>query len=216
MNIKIRKSGFTLVEVIIASTIGAFISLVAVGTLKAVISSNVLLDNNVNAASEVTFASNLIEKDLINIYRDDAIENMKLIGTVEDLADYSTSVITFYTVNRTKARYDQPEGDIYEVEYYLVKNEDSSSLMRRLWPNPNDEFEAGGVVTTIAENIDLFEVRYFDGEEWYDEWQQEDMQTMPDMIEINIVSKPQARGVPIIDSFIVNLSRSVASTSGTS
>ena len=136
MNIKIRKSGFTLVEVIIASTIGAFISLVAVGTLKAVISSNVLLDNNVNAASEVTFASNLIEKDLINIYRDDAIENMKLIGTVEDLADYSTSVITFYTVNRTKARYDQPEGDIYEVEYYLVKNEDSSSLMRRLWPNP--------------------------------------------------------------------------------
>lgn len=216
MKIKIRKSGFTLVEVIIASTIGAFISLVAVGTLKAVISSNVLLDNNINAASEVTFASNLIEKDLINIYRDDAIENTELIGTIEDLTDYSTSVITFYTLNRTKARVDQPEGDIYEVEYYLVKNEDSSLLMRRLWPNPNDEFEAGGIVTPIAENIDLFEVRYFDGEEWYDEWQQEDMQTMPDMIEINIVSKPQARGVPIIESFIVNLTRSVASTSGTS
>jgi len=206
-----QKTGFTLVEVMVASTIGAFISLVAVGTLKAVIASNEQVDININAASEVRFASNIIARDLINIYRDEDIENTKLIGTVEDTAEYSTSILSFYTINRTKARAYEPEGDIYEVEYYLVKNEDTSSLMRRLWPNPNDEFEPGGILITIAENIDLFEVRYFDGEEWYAEWP-EDTDTQPDMIEVNIVAKLQSRGIPIIESFIVNLTRSVAST----
>jgi len=211
MNIQTRKTGFTLVEVMVASTIGAFISLVAVGTLKAVISSNELVDQNINAAAEVRFAANLIERDLINLYRDENIENTKLIGTIEDLAEYSTSVLTFYSINRTKARAYEPEGDTYEVEYYLIQNEDLLSLMRRVWPNPNEEFEPGGILTTIAENIYLFEVSYYDGEEWYDEWL-EDMESMPHMIEVNIAAKPQDLGLPIIESFTVNLTRSVTST----
>ena len=211
MNIQTRKTGFTLVEVMVASTIGAFISLVAVGTLKAVISSNELVDQNINAAAEVRFAANLIERDLINLYRDENIENTKLIGTIEDLAEYSTSVLTFYSINRTKARAYEPEGDTYEVEYYLIQNEDLLSLMRRVWPNPNEEFEPGGILTTIAENIYLFEVSYYDGEEWYDEWLEE-MESMPHMIEVNIAAKPQDLGLPIIESFTVNLTRSVTST----
>lgn len=211
MNIQTRKTGFTLVEVMVASTIGAFISLVAVGTLKAVISSNELVDQNINAAAEVRFAANLIERDLINLYRDETIENTKLIGTIEDLAEYSTSVLTFYSINRTKARAYEPEGDTYEVEYYLIQNEDLLSLMRRVWPNPNEEFEPGGILTTIAENIYLFEVSYYDGEEWYDEWLEE-MESMPHMIEVNIAAKPQDLGLPIIESFTVNLTRSVTST----
>ncbi len=210
-NMYSKKAGFTLVEVMVASTIGAFISLVAVGTLKAVIASNEQVDININAASEVRFASNMIARDLANIYRDENMGNTKLIGTIEDLAEYSTSNLIFYTNNRTKARASEPEGDTYEVEYYLIKNEETSSLMRRMWPNPNEEFEPGGILTTISENIDLFEVRYFDGEEWYAEWP-EDMESLPDMIEVNIMAKPQNHGIPIIESFIVNLTRSVAST----
>ena len=127
------------------------------------------------------------------------------------MAEYSTSYLVFYTINRTKARAYEPEGDIYEVEYYLVQNEDGSYLMRRLWPNPNDEFEPGGILTTIAENIEFFQVRYFDGEEWYYQWL-EDMETQPQMIEVNIAARPLNGGIPIIESFIVNLTRAVTST----
>jgi hypothetical protein len=130
------------------------------------------------------------------------------------LAEYSTSYIVFYTINRTKARALEPEGDMYEVEYYLLKNEDGSFLMRRLWPNPSDEFESGGILTTIAENIVLFQVRYFDGEEWYDQWL-EDMETQPQMIEVIIAARPENQGMPIIESFIVNLTRTVTSTTET-
>lgn len=212
---KLTRTGFTLVEVMVASTIGAFIALVAVGTLKTVIASNQTVENHVNMASEVRFAANILKTDLTNIYRDEDMENTKFVGSVEELAEYDTSYLVFYTLNRTKARAYEPEGDLYEVEYYMVQNEDSTALMRRLWPNPNEEYEPGGILTTIAENIQYFEVRYFDGEEWYTEWS-EDMQTLPHLVEVNIVTKPPSRGNPLMESFIVNLTRSVTATTETS
>lgn len=214
MNMYSKKAGFTLVEIMVASTIGAFVALVAVGTLRTVIASSEMLDTAVDSASEVRFASNMLKRDLINFYRDPNYANTKMIGTVEDLSEYSTSYLVFYTLNRTKARPYEPEADIYEVEYYLVQNEDSSSLVRRIWPNPNKEFEPGGLLTTIAEDIALFEVRFFDGEEWYSEWPEE-MQELPHLIEVNIASRQQSRGNPVIESFVVNLVRSVTATSET-
>ena len=76
-----KRTGFTLVEVLAASVIGAFIALVAVGTLKAISASAQVVDNNVDTASEVRFASNMIARDLINLYHDNNSRNTKLIGT---------------------------------------------------------------------------------------------------------------------------------------
>jgi len=203
-----KKTGFTLVEVMVAVTIGGFIMLVAVGTLKAITSSAEMVDTNISAAAEVRFAMNLIARDLANFYRDENNENTKLIGTTEESADGNVSYMVFYTVNRMKARADQAEGDIYEVEYSLLQDGDSSLLMRRLWPNPNEEYEPGGILAVIAEDIDIFEVRYFDGEEWSNEWSEE-MEVLPQLIEVSIVGKEQSRGSPAMESILVNLTRSV-------
>jgi len=199
-----------LVEVMVAVTIGGFIMLVALGTLKAVTTSAELVDSNISAAAEVRFASNMLKRDLVNFYRDENIENTKLIGTAGESELESTSYLVFYTVSRAKARADQPEGDIYEVEYYLMKDEEKSVLMRRLWPNPNEDDEPGGILSVIAENINVFQIRYFDGEEWSDEWPEE-MQALPQLIEVNIVAQPPNRPEPTTESFMVNLTRSVTS-----
>jgi general secretion pathway protein J len=204
-----KKTGFTLVEVMVAVTIGGFVMLVAVGTLKAITSSAEMVDSNISAAAEVRFASNMLSRDLVNFYRDENIENTKLIGTVEESGQDSISYLVFYTVSRAKARSDQAEGDIYEVEYYLMKDEEKSLLMRRLWPNPNkEETEPHGILTVIAEDINVFQVRYFDGEEWSDEWPEE-MDVLPQLIEVNIVATPPSRGTPAMESLMVNFTRSV-------
>jgi len=190
-----RRTGFTLVEVLVASTIGSFIALVAVGSLRVIIGGSEAVEDNINSAAEVRFAANMIAKDLTNFYRDEDYSNTRFIGTVEDLDDgTSTSYIVFYTLGRTKARVDQPEGDIYEVEYYLTKDEEESALMRRLWPNPHEELEPGGILTVIAENIEVFNIQYFDGEEWADEWPEE-IQSLPQLAEITMVAKQSGRGV---------------------
>ena len=205
-----------MIEVMVAVTIGGFIMLVAVGTLKAITSSAELLDRNISAAAEVRFASNMLSRDLVNFYRTENIENTKLIGLVQDSGQVNTSYLVFYTVSRSKARSDQPEGDIYEVEYYLMKDEEKSLLMRRLWPNPNkEETEPRGILSVIAEDIDVFQVRYFDGEEWSEEWPEE-MDVLPQLIEVNIVTAPPSRGTPAMESLMVNLTRSVTAAVETS
>lgn len=199
-----------MVEVLVASTIGVFIAMVAVGALRAIIASAEMVDRNINAAAEIRFAANVISRDLQNLYNDNNFENTKFIGTVEPLeGDNYTSYMIFYTIGRTKARIDQPEGDLYEVEYYLKQDGETSSLMRRLWPNPSEELEPGGILTVIAEDIAVFDVQYFDGEEWSDEWPEE-MQALPDLVSISITAKQSDRSNPPSESVIVNLSRSEA------
>jgi type II secretion system protein J len=196
-----------LVEVLVASMIGVFIAVVAAGALRALTASSELADQNINAAAEVRFAANMIARDLQNLYRDQSIENTRLIGTLEELdQNSSTSYLIFYTLGRTKAREDQPEGDLYEVEYFLAKEGETSMLMRRLWPNPSKDVEPGGVLTVIAEDIEVFEVQYFDGEAWNYEWP-EDMQSLPELVTVTIAGKPLGRGGPLTESFIVSLVR---------
>jgi len=208
------KSGFTLVEVMLASIIGAFVALVAVGTLKAVSAGAEMVNNNIDTAAEVRFASRKIAADLMNLYRDRNLKNTKLVSTVEQSNEDSVSCLTFYTVGRVKARIDQPEGDVYEVEYCLLKDQEKSVLRRRVWPNPDENAQPGGVVTAIAEDIDVFEVRFFDGEDWQIEWPQE-MKALPELIQVTIVAKQQSRTNTVIESFMVNFPRSAWGKTGT-
>ncbi|UCD00355.1 MAG: prepilin-type N-terminal cleavage/methylation domain-containing protein [Phycisphaerales bacterium] len=200
----LRRAGFTLVEVLVASTIAVFIAMVAAAALRTMTASSDAVDRNIDAAAEVRFAANMIARDLQNFYRTDDIEQTKLIGMLDSgSADVTASHIIFYTVNRIKARPDQPEGDIYEVEYYLSQDEEERSrLMRRLWPNPSEELEPGGMLTVIAEDIELFDIEYFDGEGYVYEWPEE-MQSLPELITVTLAAKSSSLGIGPTESFIV-------------
>ena len=201
-----RKSGFTLVEVIAASVIGAFVALVAVGTLRTVSAGREKLDANVAAAAEVRFAADMIRRDLGNLYRDRDAGNIKLVGTIEQTAYGPVTRLILHTVNRVKARADEPEGDVYEVEYFLLRREERTVLMRRLWPYPHKESEPGGVMTAIAENISVFEVSYLAGGEWMSEWPEE-MKSLPELIEVSLAARPAQQKNIIADTFLVNFAR---------
>lgn len=209
-----RGAGFTLVEVLVASTIGTFIALVAVSTLKAISASAEIVNNSTEVAAEVRFASDMIAGDLANLYRDGNIADTKLVGTTEESEPGGVSSLTFYTVGRVKARIDQAEGDVYEVEYVLVKDEDKLVLLRRLWPNPNKDAEPGGILTVIAEDIEVFEFRFFDGEEWASEWPEE-MRSLPGLVEVIIAAKQIGRAEPAMESFIANFARLQRTQAGT-
>jgi len=201
-----RKSGFTLVEVLLASMLGAFVAMVAVGALKAVTTSAEAVDDSVNISAEARYASKIIRRDLLNLYRDKDVKNMRLVGAVENSDDGTFSHLILCAVGRTKARIGQPEGDVYEVEYFLQKKDDKSVLFRRLWPNPDREAEAGGVLTAVAENIDVFEVRFYDGEQWYIEWPEES-DDIAKLVEVTIVARQPEEQNYVMDSFVVNFAR---------
>jgi general secretion pathway protein J len=198
---KTKQYGFTLIEVIIASTIAAFIMAVSVGALQAISMTSERVEGNLDTTSELRYAAGMISTDLINIYRDSNTINIKMVGRVEESQYGSISILTFYALERTRARIAQPEGDIYEVEYFLKRDEQTSVLMRRLWPNPNKEFNPAGILTGIAENIEVFAVRYFDGQNWLDQWPEE-MESLPQLVEVSLSARSKDGKDVIGESFI--------------
>ena len=204
--IQFKTKGFTLVEIMVASIIGAFIAIVAVGTLRAVSINSEMVNNNIDKAAEIRFAAKRISADLMNIYRDSDFDNTLFVGTIETGSQGDFVNLKFYTVNRSKARADEPEGDVYEVEYYLAKTEETSPLMRRLRPNPNKERQAGGILTAIADDIGMFQVRYFDGQQWQQEWSEE-RESLPELVEVTIGAKASSEKQAVVESFFVNFVR---------
>jgi type II secretion system protein J len=203
----VRESGFTIVEVLVASVIGAFVALVAVGTLRAVSASSEMIDNNIATSSEARFAARMIAQDLMNLYRDNDSRKTKLVGLAEEMERRTTSYLCLYTVGRTKARIAEPEGDVYEVEYSLRTKDERRALTRRIWPNPDKDALPGGILTEIAQDIDLFEVGYYDGEKWQSEWPEE-MESLPRLVEVTIVASRRGREDSAMESFVVSFPRS--------
>ena len=209
--------GFTLAEILVASTISGFIAVIAVGALNAIATSSQKVNQVTETTSEIRFAARMLARDLANLYRDASPDNMKLIGSSEGNAKGGPPFLTFYTVGRAKARANLPEGDVYEVEYFLGTrqqqqkektaevSEESTILFRRLWPNPDKNRDPGGVLTPIAENLGVFQVRFYDGQQWGDEWTEE-MRSLPEYVEVTLATLPE-RGDPIVETFTATFPR---------
>ena len=78
--------------------------------------------------------------------------------------------------------------------------------MRRVWPNPDDISVPAGVLTVIAENINIFKVRYFDGTEWLEQWLEE-MESIPQLVEVRIAARGDKSTDVVLESFIVNFAK---------
>ncbi len=216
-NPKSAMRGFTLAEVLVASTISGFVAVVAVGALNALAGSAQTVNRTTETTSEIRFATRMIARDLANFYRDPNPQNMKLLGSSEGTAKGGPPFLTFYITGRAKARANQPEGDIYEVEYFLGTRqqetarteeslEENTVLFRRLWPNPDKDRPPGGILTPIAENIGVFQVRFWDGKQWTDQWTEE-MQSLPECFEVTLATMPPQKGDPIVEVFTVTFPR---------
>ncbi|MBN1126378.1 MAG: prepilin-type N-terminal cleavage/methylation domain-containing protein [Sedimentisphaerales bacterium] len=187
--------GFTLIEMVVASVIGVFITVVTVGTLRTVAAARESITAATTATDEIRFVCRLLRTDLANLYRDSRIDRIRLVGSVEETGGTSLSSLTMWVTSGTPARRSQPEGDVYEVQYSLTPGEEGMVLMRRVCPIvtvPRDDEDyvesAGGMLTTLAENIVTFQIQYYDGYEWLDQWPEE-QEVLPELLQITLIGR---------------------------
>jgi len=217
------RKGFTLVEVMVASVIGAFIALVAVGTLRTVTGTRERVEANCTCAEELRFAADTVRTDLMNLYRDTDASKTKLVGVMAETDGGLIMDLTMRVVGAGPARCGQPEGDVYEVQYFLHKEEkdemEKSVLMRRLCPivGVEDDIESqGGILTGIAENIVDFSVQFFDGSEWQMEWGPE-QNLLPELVEVSLAGQlgdNEEKAEIMVRNFIVSFPRLGQKTQG--
>jgi general secretion pathway protein J len=200
-----KKTGFTLLEIMVAVVIGALVLLTAVSALRVMTQSRDKINVNIDAAAQISFAANLIDQDLANLYRDSRPENVRLVGGVEHNAEGLSSRLKILAVNRVKARPKEPEGEVYEVEYNVISRDGKRLLTRRLLPNPAQRESPGGILTVLAENVVNFDLRFFNGQDWQYEWPP-DMKQLPDLIDVTLAAKLPRQKEAVKTSFMVNFS----------
>ncbi len=204
----VRSRAFTLIEVMLATMIGAFVTLVAVGALTTVSRSVEAVQQTSDQKSESQSIMRLIRRDLHNIYRGADPRWTRFVGQDgNSQGGEGQPSLTFYSTWQGQVREGQAEGDLVEIEYFVRQSEKGSSLMRRIWPNPDPERKTGGgLLTLLGDQVLGFQIRYYDGKEWTNQWSEEKQQ-LPKLVEVSLIMGTQDEKKPRVASICVAFSR---------
>ncbi|MGA2865802.1 MAG: prepilin-type N-terminal cleavage/methylation domain-containing protein [Verrucomicrobiota bacterium] len=162
------QAGFTLVELVISSSLMAMILVSAYLCLQAAISSQRLIEPRVEVIQTARVVLALMTADLrcaCPLSKDSEFLGMhRLLGEVEaDNLDFATHN---YTPRRAR------EGDFCEVSFFLDQDPETGqlSLWRRRNPTIAPEPLSGGGREELAQGVAGLRFEYSDGYEWYDTW----------------------------------------------
>ncbi len=207
----IHNKAFTLVEVMLATMIGSFVTLVAMGALVTVSRSVEDVQQFSQQRCDSRAVMRLIRRDLRNLYRGVNVQEAKFVGRDEESNEGGYASLTFYSLWQGQVRQGQAEGDVVEIEYFVRQTESGTALMRRIWPNPDPQREeGGGLLTVLSDKLLLFEVRYHDGQEWLPQWSEEKQQ-LPKLVEVSIALGDSEDKTPQVESFLMAYSRAQGS-----
>ena len=174
MTVKLQSSGFTLVELIVATTLTVLVGGSTVAILRSTSAACRRADSQLELQQQARSAVLTVATALRNAHRvpDNQIVLEGLDDWLDDNHEIPSDSIRFVTVSRRTVRFGQPESDVKECEFRLSPPSDRAlpALMCRTDPTRNDAPDGGGVVELVAENVLGFNLVYHDGTGWRSDW----------------------------------------------
>jgi len=174
-----RTRGFTLVELLVAVTVLAFITMLLYGAFSGMQRSRDGLTRTQGRYREGRLALQRFVKDLESAYLSThvpinaqlATQKTAFIGHVANPADR----VDFNTFSNVRRDRNSHVSDQLEVSYFggdSVEEPGTTDLLRRSSVDLDDKPEEGGRVDVVATDIDLFDLSYLDPTTslWSDTW----------------------------------------------
>jgi hypothetical protein len=187
------RAGFTLVELLIAGVITAFVlgsismSLGQLGRAKN--SSKLRFDSHMRADS----ALNAVRRDVVSVLRSDDLFFTRLL-LIDDTVRANNEVfdrdeiLVFNTRVKPLRNIDfSGEGFEYETQYRIADDDFGPALWVRNDAFPDEYPLGGGKVRPAVEGIVSLSLEAYDGAAWYQEWDS-DIEGLPLAIRITITS----------------------------
>ncbi len=201
------RAGFTLIEVLIAVTLLAIISLLVWQAMGGAIASKERFEKREMSFRQASLALERISRDLavavlyvhpeslgVSESGEQSIKSV-LIGVNNGDQDK----LTFDTLSHIRYLKDVKESDLAEVSYFLEPGEEREEettgllvLKKRESSPPDTDPDEGGTVTTLLEGVKELNFRYFDPvrAEYGDEWDTTKLDfasKLPRAVEITLV-----------------------------
>jgi general secretion pathway protein J len=173
-----RPRGFTLLELLVAISILAMVSVLIYGAFSAMRRTKEGLERIQDRYREGRIAMQRVTRELSSAYltlhlpldQSLIVVNTAFIGTRGNPADR----VDFNAFANTRRDRNAHESDQAEISYYGSSNPDAggTDLVRRVSTRPDHEPGKGGRVEVLATDIDLFELEYLDPQTglWTETW----------------------------------------------
>ncbi len=163
--------GFTLVEVLLALTIGSLLVVSVVSATRALSTSREGVDHRCARSMEARRAMEVIVAALRNVRRDPIRGRPVIVGHSGGRSARRDAIDLLVAGDR-RCRPEGPESDQHEISFYLAKQpgQPLPVLMCRRDHGLDDRPEDGGIATVVAEGIVGLSFEYYYDGLWSDEW----------------------------------------------
>jgi prepilin-type N-terminal cleavage/methylation domain-containing protein len=161
-------AGFTLIELVISSSLMALILGSAYACFSACVSSQKLIEPRLEAVQNARVALAILSADLRCACP--LSKECDFLGADRTLGGMEADSVDFATHNFTPGR--PREGDFCQESFFVEKEARSGQLClwRRRHPAIGLDPLAGGRREEIARGLRGLRLEYYDGLDWYDQW----------------------------------------------
>lgn len=184
-----QQKGFSLLEVLIAISIFAMLSLTAYQVLQGVLRSGEISKRHSEALTELQRAMLIIEQDFRQIVARSSRneggeqEDFHVLNVATGLFDSTDQGIEFNRLGWQNPLNLLPRSNILRVRYRLYDNQ----LQRLYFLYPDLVSGQEPEIQILLNNIDKLSFRFWDSTQWVDNWEIDNQ--LPTGIEINFNSK---------------------------
>lgn len=201
-----QQRGMTLIEVLLAMAILAFISILVFQAMDGLRRSREGVERVADRFREGRMAMSRMTRELQSAYLsahipiDDSLRVAKTTFTGKPGSP--AAQLDFTAMSHRRLARNAKESDQEEISYFGSEDPEKASvtdLARRQAPLVDEEPDTGGRVDVMATNIDLFDLEYFDPvmARWVDEWDSESViqekGRLPRAVKIVLVLKDGVR-----------------------
>jgi type II secretion system protein J len=188
------RSGFTVVELLVAMAMSAILTGVLYESLSTAFKAQSAATSSLDSSRTAALAMDLLANDIQNTLQPTATS--VLAGTFEgttttDSHGNAAGDVVFYT-NTYAADHVDGNGEVKEVELTVeAKSNGEQDLVRRVSGNLLSEQGVTPDEETVCRNVAGFTLRYYTGSDWQDTWDstQED-NTVPAAVEVTLQLQP--------------------------
>ncbi len=183
-----NNKGFTLIEVLVAIAVFAALSIAAYQVVFQTQLSNEQSQQKLARLQQLQTALVYLDSDFRQIairrFRNDGQEaGERLIYWQDNLLDSDEKGVLFTRLGWINPQQQFPRGEITKVGYRVRDNR----LERVWWRYPDTPVGQQGVITPVLDSVESFEMRFYNGEGWTQEWDENDK--LPKAIAVNLELK---------------------------
>ena len=168
--IRSRQDGFTLIEVMVAFTILAIIAGIAFTVVFGTSKRSRVLAREMELRRVGGSVMNLIAEDLKGAFVREGVIPF-FVGSDNFFRDDPADEANFITTSTLPVNPMSPGSDVAETGYLLSFDREGKGVLFRREQSPvQPPDEEGGVTQEVSSLVRSFNLRYYDGDDWLDEW----------------------------------------------